>query len=116
MTKTPPLMGKENRKYIAHVFGSHNGTVRAIANKFDRQRAQARIRYQERGEANWRRELFASYGSADGALEGVPADRRDDALTALHHSFADVQAECRDLNKRPALLTRDRAELLKVWS
>ena len=102
--KAPPLMGGLNLKYLATCFGSKTGTIKGITSKFDRARLRARIRFQNRYVAQWRRELLFSYGSPDGSLERVLPENREAALLAVHHSHADVQAECRELLKRPALL------------
>jgi hypothetical protein len=109
--KAPPLMGRANRQWLAFSFDSKDGTIEGVADKFQRARLRARIRFQNRAEEFWRRELCFDNGSPDGSVERLPPENRDAVLLEIHHDFADVQAECLELLKRPALLAGEVDEL-----
>lgn len=111
-TKPPPLLGKLNRQWLATAFGSTDGTLRGIKDRFDRKRCEARIRFQERFVAQWRRGICIDHGSADGSCGKIPQANYEAAMLQIHHTFEDVQTQCRDGLKRPALLRERKAELL----
>ncbi|MEH2504976.1 hypothetical protein V1290_003787 [Bradyrhizobium sp. AZCC 1578] len=102
--KTAPLIGGWRLKYLATSFGSKDGTVKGVANKFDRARLRARIRFEKRWAAQWTRELCFYRGSPDGSWANVSPENRDAALLEDHHALAELEAYHREAMKRPALL------------
>jgi hypothetical protein len=113
--KPPPLIGSWRIKYLAACFNSTDGTVKGVANKFDRQRLRALIRFEKRFTAQWDREHYFAHGSPDGSLDNLPPESRDAALLEAHHGFADLQAFHRDAMRRPALLRGTAYEFLKPF-
>lgn len=114
-SKPPPLTGKANRQWLATCFGSVDGTLRGIKDRFDRQRCEARIAYQERGVAQWRRDVCFENGSPDGTYERLPPEKYEAAMLQIQRNFDGVQAACRDDLDRPALLRAKMDDLLDPW-
>ncbi|MDD1573071.1 hypothetical protein C7U92_10290 [Bradyrhizobium sp. WBOS7] len=94
---------------LCYLFGSTDGTLRGIANPFDRRRCEARIEY-ERGYARiWQNDATRSCETA----EDLEEQKR-----LAHLSFATLRASNAELLKRPILLRgrgRDFCEPFKDW-
>ncbi|UPJ49900.1 hypothetical protein IVB30_00205 [Bradyrhizobium sp. 200] len=105
--KPPPLVGSWRIRYLAACFNSTDGTVKGVANKFDRARLRARIRFEKRMAGHWYRRHYFAHGSPDGSFANLPPESRDAALLKAHHGLADLESYHREAMKRPMLLRGD---------
>ncbi|UPJ50244.1 hypothetical protein IVB30_02070 [Bradyrhizobium sp. 200] len=101
---------------LAMSFGSTDGTIEGVANRFDRARLQARIRFEEREAENRRREILFDSGSPDGSFERLPAAKREAALLKARRAHADMHAASRDAMRHPALLRSRMATFLNPFA
>lgn len=91
----PRAPGRHRRAYLAHQFGSHDGTGAGIANEFDRRRYHARIRLES---------AFSTLCTQDALRFCTTQTDVEAAQEQAHQSVAEQEAWHREALKRPALL------------
>lgn len=111
----PPLVASSRIRMLALSFGSTDGSIEGVADKFDRARLQARIRYEEREAENRRREILFDSGSPDGSFERLPASKREAAILKERRVHADMHAASRDAMRHPAILRSKMATFLNPF-
>ncbi|MCK1283448.1 hypothetical protein IVB41_05800 [Bradyrhizobium sp. 44] len=106
-SKWPPLIGKQRIRYLCYTFGSVDGTLRGIANPFNRRRCEARIEFERDYCRIWQNDATRGCNS----FEDLEEQKQ-----IAHLSFANLQLGNAELLKRPILLLGDGHEFCEPFN